>query len=240
VTIGTWSGRRWLRSHGESTYVERVGRGERRPLAPAACCEQCDCRLSRYRAQDEERCWACAHAAVVEELSQEERELRVTLLVQGRPLPITPDPAYRCPRCGGIKLAGSARCAGCRYRADHPKKPRAGEALKGGPCPACGGEKTPRSHLCRACHYADQRLLFANNPAITCPDCGGTKVRKATRCRKCRNRHDYGTVYDGARPRNLCPDCGGPKKLRRARRCRDCARRAHRESNRSLEPALAG
>jgi hypothetical protein len=196
ATIGTWSGGRRLRFRNESTYVERVGRGERRPLAPAACCERCGCRLSRYRAQEETHCWACAHA----EVSEAERELRVTLLAQGRPLPITPDPAYRCPQCGGIKLAGSARCAGCRYQAVHPKKPRAGEALKGGPCPACGGEKTPRSRLCRACHYADQRLLFSNNPATTCPDCGGKKVRKATRCRKCRNRPNDGAVYNGERP----------------------------------------
>jgi hypothetical protein len=205
-------------------YVESAGGRTDRALAPPALCERCGCWLSRYREEEETRCSTC-RAADSPRLSAEERERRVMLFLAGRGVAVTPDPVFRCPSCGGIKLATSARCARCRYRAPHPKKPQLGDALRGGPCPICGGRKNPKSRLCSACRYADQRLLFAGNPAITCPDCGGPKSRKAVRCRRCRNRHDYGTVYVNGRPAHLvCPECGGPKRFRQAERCRDCAR----------------
>ena len=212
-----------------------------RTLAPPARCERCGCQLSRYRGEDETLCWACrcggaGNLLTAAEMSAEERERRVALLIAGHPLPVALDPVFRCPECGGIKLATSARCSRCRYRAEHPRKLTSDEALKGGPCPACGGRKNPKSRLCRACRYADQRLLFAGNPATTCPDCGGPKTRNARRCRKCRNRHEFGTVYRGGRPIHLtCPECGGPKKHKQARRCQECARRARLRKQASLQ-----
>jgi hypothetical protein len=165
-------------------------------------------------------------------LSALERERRLALFVAGRGFRVVTDGEFICPECGDLKGQHSQRCGRCHYRAPHPKKIAATE-LKSGPCPVCGGRKNPKARLCRVCWALDQRLLFAENPAITCPDCGGPKVRKAERCRRCRNRMLYGTVYEGGRPvSSICSDCGGTKKLGRARRCRACAVRCRTGSGR--------
>jgi ribosomal protein L40E len=204
--------------------VERPGAARKSVTAPPGTCEGCGCDLSRYRAADETNCWACLNHKPAP-LLPAERERRVAAFLAGRSVPHRVDHDFVCRECGGLKSAGARRCARCRYKAPHPKKPT-NQSLKGGPCPVCGGKKTPKARLCRLCSFADQRLLFARNPAVTCPDCGGPKVRKAKRCRRCRNRHDYGTIYVNGRPLELtCPDCGGPKKLKRASRCRACATR---------------
>jgi predicted RNA-binding Zn-ribbon protein involved in translation (DUF1610 family) len=206
----------------ETVYVERAGPSHRPVTQPPARCARCACPLSRYRDPDASLCAPCAASTA----ATVDRELRVALLAAGRALTVEPDPAFLCPLCGDLKSATARRCARCRYRAAHPRKPPNGASLKAGPCPVCGGRKTPRSRYCRACHYADQRLLFTGNPAITCSGCGGPKVRKARSCRACRHRSDHGTVYRHGRPVHLvCPDCGGPKKLGRAARCRPCAAR---------------
>lgn len=209
------------------SLADRIGRvGQPAQPASSERCEGCGCGLSKYRVEGETGCWACLHP----EVPVSERERRLVLLAAGRLPPITPQAQFICPECRGVKSAGAARCARCRFTAPHPKKPPLSRSLKAGPCPVCGGAKNPKARLCRTCWALDQRLLFAGNPAITCPDCGGPRVRKAERCRKCSDRFKYGTVYVGDRPLSLiCPDCGGPKKLKRALRCRSCAFRFRRE-----------
>ena len=202
--------------------VERIGAAKRRTTVAAGDCGRCGCRLSRYRPEGEELCWACGHDEVVR-TDAGELERRLALFVVGAPLERVAAPAFVCPDCGELKAQASRRCARCRYVAAHPKRVRPYE-LKSGPCPVCGGPKNTKARLCRDCWMLDQRVLFRGNPAVTCPDCGGPKVRKALRCRRCHDASVYGTVYVGTRPRNLiCPDCGGEKKLARAQRCRACA-----------------
>lgn len=206
----------------QQIVVERPGTARKSATAPPGTCDGCGCDLSRYRAAGETNCWACLNHKPAP-LLPAERERHVAVFLSGRSVPHRVDHDFVCRECGGLKSEGARRCARCRYKAPHPKK-AANQSLKGGPCPVCGGKKTPKARLCRLCSFADQRLLFARNPAVTCPDCGEPKVRKAKRCRRCRNRLDYGTIYVNGRPLELtCPDCGGPKKLKRASRCRACA-----------------
>ena len=205
-----------LNSHGDDAWA---------PAAAAAAvgkCGRCGCRLSRYRAPEEECCWACAHPHDSDSRLSESED-RIALFLSGRSLHVIPAAVFVCPTCGDLKSEGARRCARCHFTAPHPKKVASGE-LKSGPCPICGERKNANARLCRTCWAVDQRLLFAGNPALTCPDCGGPKVRKAEFCRKCHDHRLFGTVYLNGRPlSSICPDCGGPKKLKRAKRCRVCA-----------------
>ena len=211
-----------LIEEGKLLWASPSGRAVKPPSADVGSCDRCGCGLSRYREVDESTCWACSHVAHAA-LSATERGQRLILLASGQEPLLSPHPDFVCPKCHGIKSAGALTCAGCHFKAPHPKKPLS-RALKSGPCPACGGPKNAKARLCRTCWALDQQLLFAGNPAVTCPDCGGPKVRKAERCRQCRERVLFGTVYRDGRPLHLtCPHCGGPKRLARAKRCRDCA-----------------
>jgi len=170
--------------------VERPGAARKRATAPPGTCDGCGCDLSRYRAVGETNCWACLNHKPAP-LLPAERERHVAAFLSGRSVPHRVDHDFVCRECGGLKSEGARRCARCRYKAPHPKK-AANQSLKGGPCPVCGGKKTPKARLCRLCSFADQRLLFARNPAVTCPDCGGPKkLKRASRCRACATRYRW-------------------------------------------------
>src|SRR5262245_49520721 len=88
---GSWSG---------LVYADHVGGRTKRALAPRARCERCGCWLSRYREEEETRCWACRHLGSTE-ISAQERERRVGLFNAGVQVSARPDPAHICPLCGG-------------------------------------------------------------------------------------------------------------------------------------------
>lgn len=184
--------------------------GIQRYAPPAATCERCGCKLSRYRDAWESACAACQRVLVAEgrlvvpifdPAATSSAELARLAATQNRPLAEHEKaamPGYVLCECGrGHRKKRSKRCGPCHQEAraagtliTRRKRSRDEQLATGNYCECeCGrGLRRKQAPRCRKCTNEARRQPGARW-AVTCR-CGGVKAKGSVMCYTCR----YGRV----------------------------------------------